>query len=160
MRSENNKIVEEGIKKIEEGNVVKKDSLLSLTILIDFFQIAVYLTLFVLNGISCLILLLAIISRVFNQLILVKLYFKVLPWGFSCRANLYSTLGLWTCIITWLTVRETLKLQKFFISSRQNGENSSVIVRQNWNWEFLSPLCVYVRVFCLYIWLLELNKKT
>ena len=39
--------------------------LLSLTILIDFFQIAVYLTLFVLNGISCLILLLAIISRVF-----------------------------------------------------------------------------------------------
>ena len=49
MRSENNKIVEEGIKKIEEGNVVKKDSLLSLTILIDFFQIAVYLTLFVFN---------------------------------------------------------------------------------------------------------------
>ena len=37
MRSENNKIVEKGIKKIEEGNVVKKDSLLSLTILIDFF---------------------------------------------------------------------------------------------------------------------------
>ena len=33
--------------KIEEGNVVKKDSLLSLTILIDSFQIAVYLTLFV-----------------------------------------------------------------------------------------------------------------
>ena len=53
--------------------MVKKDSLLSLTILIDFFQIAVYLTLFVLNGISCLILLLAIISRVFNQLIVVKL---------------------------------------------------------------------------------------
>ena len=45
MRSENNKIVEEGIKKIEEGNVVKKDSLVSLTVLIDFFQIAVYLTL-------------------------------------------------------------------------------------------------------------------
>ena len=38
MKSENNKIVEEEIKKIEEGNVVKKDSLLSLTILIDFFQ--------------------------------------------------------------------------------------------------------------------------
>ena len=74
MRSENNKIVEEGIKKIEEGNVVKKDSLLSLTILIDFFQSAVYLTLFVLNGISCLILLLAIISRVFNQLILGKFF--------------------------------------------------------------------------------------
>ena len=74
MRSENNKIVEEGIKKIEEGNVVKKDSLLSLTILIDFFQSAVYLTLFVLNGISCLVLLLAIISRVFNQLILVKFF--------------------------------------------------------------------------------------
>ena len=81
MRRENNKI--EGKyekrgggnkKKIEEGNVVKRDSLLSLTILIDFFQIAVYLTLFVLNGISCLILLLAIISRVFNQLILVKLF--------------------------------------------------------------------------------------
>ena len=61
MRSENNKIVEEGIKKIEEGNVVKKDSLLSLTILIDFFQIAEYLTLFVLNGISCLILLLGLL---------------------------------------------------------------------------------------------------
>ena len=74
MRSENIKIVEERINKIEEGNVVKKDSLLSLTILIDFFQIAVYLTFFVLNGISCLILLLAIISRVFNQLILVKLF--------------------------------------------------------------------------------------
>ena len=65
MRSENNKILEEGIKKFGEGNLVKKDSLLSLTILIDFFQIAVYLTLFVLNGISCLILLLAIMSRVF-----------------------------------------------------------------------------------------------
>ena len=49
MRNENNKIVEEGIKKIEEGNVVKKDSLLSLTILIDSFQIAVYLTLFVIG---------------------------------------------------------------------------------------------------------------
>ena len=47
MRSENNKIVEEGIKKIEDGNVVKEDSSLSLTILIDFFQIAVYLSLFV-----------------------------------------------------------------------------------------------------------------
>ena len=46
MRSENIKIVEERINKLEEGNVVKKDSLLSLTILIDFFQIAVYLTLF------------------------------------------------------------------------------------------------------------------
>ena len=41
------KNVEERIKKIEEGNVVKRDSLLSLTILIDLFQIAVYLTLFV-----------------------------------------------------------------------------------------------------------------
>ena len=74
MRSENNKIVEAGIKKIEEGNGVKKDSLLSLTMLIVFFQIAVYLTRFVLNGISCPILLLPIISRVFNQLILVKLF--------------------------------------------------------------------------------------
>ena len=54
--------------------MAKKDSLLSLTILIDFFQIPVYLTLFVLNGISCLNLLLAIICRVFNQLILVKLF--------------------------------------------------------------------------------------
>ena len=36
MKSENNKIV-------EEGNVVKKDSLLSLSIFIDFFQIAVYI---------------------------------------------------------------------------------------------------------------------
>ena len=52
----------------------EKDGLLSLTILTDFFPIAVCLTLFVLNGISCLILLLAIISRVFNQLILVKLF--------------------------------------------------------------------------------------
>ena len=35
---ENIKIVVEGIKRIEEGNVVKKkDSLLSLTSLIDFF---------------------------------------------------------------------------------------------------------------------------
>ena len=41
------------------------DLLATLTVLIDFFQIAVYLTLFVLNGISCQILLLAIISRVF-----------------------------------------------------------------------------------------------
>ena len=49
MRSENNKIVEDGIKKIEEGNVVKKDSLVSLTVLIDFFQIALYLTLCVLK---------------------------------------------------------------------------------------------------------------
>ena len=55
-------------------SVKKKDGLLSLTIFVDFFQIAVYLTLFVLNGISCLILLLAIISCVFNQLILVKLF--------------------------------------------------------------------------------------
>ena len=54
--------------------MVKKDSLLSLTILMNFFQIAVYLTLFVLNGISCLVLLLVIVSRVFNQLILVKLF--------------------------------------------------------------------------------------
>ena len=71
---ENIKNVEEGIKEMEEGNLVKRDSLLSLTILIDFFQIAVYLTLFVLNGISCLILLLVINSCVFNQLILVKLF--------------------------------------------------------------------------------------
>ena len=52
MRSQNSKIVEEGIKKIrggEGGNVVKKESLLSLTNLIDFFQIAVYFTLFVLK---------------------------------------------------------------------------------------------------------------
>ena len=41
--------MEEEIKNIEEGNVVKEDSLLSLTILIDFFQIAVFLTLFVLK---------------------------------------------------------------------------------------------------------------
>ena len=74
MRSENNKILEGGIKKFGEGNVVKKDSLLSLTILVDFFQIAVYLNLFVLNGISCLLLLLAILSLAFNQLILVKLF--------------------------------------------------------------------------------------
>ena len=74
MRSENNKIVEEGIKKIEEGNVVKKDSLLSLTILIDFFQMLCIWLFFVLNGISGLPLLLPIISREFNQLILVKLF--------------------------------------------------------------------------------------
>ena len=55
-------------------SVKKKDGLLSLTILIDFFQISEYVTLFVLNGTSCLILLLSIISRVFNQLILVKLF--------------------------------------------------------------------------------------
>ena len=39
LRRENNEIE-------EEGNVVNKDSLLSLTILIDFFQIALYLTSF------------------------------------------------------------------------------------------------------------------
>ena len=45
-RRENNKNEEEEEEEEEEGNVVKKkDSLLSLTILIDFFQIAVYLTL-------------------------------------------------------------------------------------------------------------------
>ena len=74
MRNENNKIVEEGIKKIEEGNVVKKDSLLSLTILIDFFQMLCIWLFFVLNGISRLLLLLPIISREFNELILVKLF--------------------------------------------------------------------------------------
>ena len=47
MRSENNKLVEEGIKKIRRETWGKKDRLLSLTISIDFFQIAVYL-----NGIS------------------------------------------------------------------------------------------------------------
>ena len=72
MRSENNKIVEEGIKKIEEGNVVKKDSLLSLTSLIDFFQMLCIWLFFVLNGISRLLLLLPIISREFNQLILLR----------------------------------------------------------------------------------------
>ena len=74
MKSENNKIVEEEIKKIEEGNVVKKDSLLSLTILIDFFQMLCIWLFFVLNDISRLLLLLPIISREFNQLILVKLF--------------------------------------------------------------------------------------
>ena len=95
MRSENNKIVDEGIKKIEEGNVVKKDSLLSLTILIDFFQMLCIWLFFVLNGISCLISLLAIISRVFNQLILVKLLivcvFTVIsqgaPLGLAVKMN-------------------------------------------------------------------------
>ena len=72
MRSENNKIVEEGIKKIEEGNVVKKGSLLSVTILIDFFQMLCIWLFFVLNGISRLLLLLPIISREFNQLILFR----------------------------------------------------------------------------------------
>ena len=48
-RRENNKIAEKGIKKekIEEGNVVsKKDSSLSLTILIDSVLITEYFTLF------------------------------------------------------------------------------------------------------------------
>ena len=53
-RRENNKIVEEGIKTLRRDRCVF-DS-------------------FCLNGISCLILLLAIISHVFNQLILVKLF--------------------------------------------------------------------------------------
>ena len=54
------------IKEVVIGNFEDDlHDLLSLTVLIDFFQIAVYLTLFVLNGISCQILLLAIISRVF-----------------------------------------------------------------------------------------------
>ena len=74
MRKENNKNCGGGNKNIVRS--VKKERMVCflLTILIDFFQIAVYLTLFVLNGISCLISLLAIISRVFNQLILVKLF--------------------------------------------------------------------------------------
>ena len=74
--------------------MVKKDSLLSLTILIDFFQIAVYLTLFVLNGISCLILLLAIISRVFNELILVKLLISSVCVCVYTNTSRFSTLGL------------------------------------------------------------------
>ena len=30
----------------------------------------------------------------------------MLPWVFYCRANLYATVGSWTCTITWLTTRE------------------------------------------------------
>ena len=70
-----------------------------MTILIDFFQIAVYLTLTVLNGISCLILLLAIISRVFNQLILVKLF--VLYNTSRCSLEVFPVelicIQLWAC---------------------------------------------------------------
>ena len=79
--------------------MVKKDSLLPLTILIDFFQIAVYLTLFVLNGISCLVLLLAIISRVFNQLTLVKLF--VYDNTSRCSLEVFPVelicIRLWAC---------------------------------------------------------------
>ena len=70
------------------------------------FQIAVYLTLCYLflrkflNGTSCLVLVLAIISHVF-QLIHVKLFLIVFiiicqgaPLGSYCRENLYSTMGL------------------------------------------------------------------
>ena len=48
--------------------MIKEDSLLSLTILIDFFQIALYLTLFVLKRylVSGFIAAIAIISRVFQ----------------------------------------------------------------------------------------------
>ena len=70
MRSENNKIVEKGIKKNENGNMVKEDSLLSLTIVIDFFQIAVCLTLFVLK--------------------------RYLVSDFSCRDELIC-IQLWAC---------------------------------------------------------------
>ena len=78
---ENIKIVVEGIKNIW-GKILKlwrrefKNGELAF---FDYFNRFLsnrygFDSFFVLNGISCLILLLAIISRVFNQLILVKLF--------------------------------------------------------------------------------------
>ena len=73
MRSENNKIVEEGIKKIEEGKRGKTKQLTFFDYFDRFLSNRCVFDSFCFNIISCLILLLAIISRVFNQLILVKL---------------------------------------------------------------------------------------
>ena len=94
MRSENTKIVEEGIQKLRRETWSFFDCFhrfLSKRCVFDFF---------VLNGISCLILLLAIISRVFNQLILVKLFFynntSRCSLGSSCRDELIC-MQLWAC---------------------------------------------------------------
>ena len=67
---------------------------------------------------SLVFLLLAIMSRVFNWSLLSYLFYnntsRLLPWGFSCRTNLYSTLRLWTRIITKLTTRENDKTSIVF----------------------------------------------
>ena len=69
MRSENNKIVEEGIKNIEKGNEVKKRQLA----FFDYFN-RLLSNRCVFDSFCFKTVLLAIISRVFNQLILVKLF--------------------------------------------------------------------------------------
>ena len=96
--------------------------------LINFhpFQMAMallFLSLFFKNFLKRYLLSDMILSRAFNsrvfQLILVQLFYvfiafiiisQVLSWGFSCRTNLYATVGLRTRIVNWLTVRELLRL--------------------------------------------------
>ena len=69
----------------------------------------------------------------------------MLPWGFSCvNSHNYLTNRAW-------------KWQDFHFLEI-DGENGSVIVRQTWNKAFSAQICVYVRVFCLYIRVLALNK--
>ena len=116
------------------------------------------------NSVSKFILLLAIISRVF-QLILVKLLIFLYnnasrcSLGFSCRVNLYSTLGLRTRITTWLTAREIVQdLSSFLFHTviiiiiiiiinfnfLEIERRKRFCNRQNWNREFSAPLCVCV----------------
>ena len=81
----------------------------------ELISIPVYLTLFVTGKVF------KTVSRgpvnlfvaCFNWSLLSCLFYnnssRLLPWSFSCRVNLYSTLGLRTRIINWLTVRENDK---------------------------------------------------
>ena len=48
----------------------------------------------------------------------------MLLWGFSCSANLYSTLGLRTRIITRLTARETVQDFNSFSFPRDRQEKT------------------------------------
>ena len=73
MMSENNKIVEEGIKKIEEGNFVKRQLALSVYFNRFLSNRSVFDS-FCFKRYPVSAFLLAIISRVFNQLLLVKLF--------------------------------------------------------------------------------------
>ena len=50
----------------------------------------------------------------------------MIHWGFSCRAKLYSTLGLRTRITTYLTTRETVQdLNSFSFHNNNNNNNNN-----------------------------------